>query len=236
MGSVRTLPNGALIAAVITMTFCGLCLAPGTVGLPDASHVFKMAASLSFLVTAWLAGARHSAYGVILFVGLVCSSFGDYFLLSGGDGRFLAGLVAFLLAHITYCVAYIVRGVRMRTFLPASVAMVIVAWAVIRWVWPHVPDELRMPVAAYSSVISVMVALAAGGVQRPGGVLILLGAVMFYISDIFVARQQFVSPGFANALLGLPLYFGGQAVLALSIALVNARAVKFTGLASPHDQ
>ena len=40
------------------------------------------------------------------------------------------------------------------------------------------------------------------------------GAVLFYVSDLFVARERFVTPGFVNKALGLPLYYGGQLLLA----------------------
>ena len=198
-------------------------------GFPLASKTFKMASSFSFLATAWFAGARYSSYGWILFAGLICSSFGDYFLLSPTDGRFLAGLISFFIAHVAYCVAYAVRGSRLPAAGATAAVMLVCSVFVVRWVWPHVPDDMKIPVVAYITVISAMVALAAGTLSKPGGRLILLGAVMFYISDIFVARQQFVAPGFVNALLGLPLYFGGQAVLALSVAWVNAGETATTG-------
>lgn len=219
---MKTIPSRALLAAGLTVAFCILCLLMSASGYSSASKLFKMAASFSFLATALLAGAHQSMYGRILLAGLVCSSFGDYFLLSGGDGRFLAGLVAFLVAHLAYCAAYAVRGLRLHGLIPSAVAIAFVGLLVIRWVWPHVPSDLQIPVAAYTVVIGIMVVLAGGTVSQPGGGLILLGAVMFYVSDIFVARQQFVSPGFENGLMGLPLYFTGQAILALSVAPVNA--------------
>jgi len=37
---------------------------------------------------------------------------------------------------------------------------------------------------------------------------------VFGISDLFVARQRFVSSGFVNAAVGLPAYFGAQLLLA----------------------
>jgi len=43
------------------------------------------------------------------------------------------------------------------------------------------------------------------------------GAGLFFVSDLFVARGRFVSPGKVNQLLGWPLDFAGQFLLALSI-------------------
>ena len=41
-----------------------------------------------------------------------------------------------------------------------------------------------------------------------------LGAALFIVSDVAVARQTFVQAAFANRLWGLPLYYGGQLLLA----------------------
>ena len=86
------------------------------------------------------------------------------------------------------------------------------------------PNVLTVPfaVVAYMAVISLMVALAAGTLGTRGGALIVAGAVLFYASDIFVARERFVKPGFDNTVLGLPLYYGGVTLLALSILATGA--------------
>ncbi len=46
----------------------------------------------------------------------------------------------------------------------------------------------------------------------------LAGAVSFYVSDLSVARDRFLAPGFSNRIWGLPLYYGGQPLLAWSVA------------------
>jgi hypothetical protein len=40
---------------------------------------------------------------------------------------------------------------------------------------------------------------------------------MFYVSDIFVARDRFVAPSPWNQRLGLPLYYTAQLALAFSV-------------------
>ena len=47
-------------------------------------------------------------------------------------------------------------------------------------------------------------------------------AVAFYLSDVSVARDRFVAPGFGNRIWGLPLYYAAQ----LLFALVDGLAVK----------
>jgi hypothetical protein len=49
--------------------------------------------------------------------------------------------------------------------------------------------------------------------------LVFCGAVCFYFSDIFVARDRFIANQFMNRLLGLPLYYLGQFLLAFSAGI-----------------
>ena len=60
-----------------------------------------------------------------------------------------------------------------------------------------------------------MVVLA-GGTMAATGLQLVIAAVMFAVSDIFVARDRFVSPSVVNRLWGLPLYYAAQLIFALS--------------------
>ena len=92
------------------------------------------------------------------------------------------------------------------------------AFAVHRWLRPHVPDSMRIPVQAYLVVIATMLAVSVAAAQGSGRWAIAVGAVAFAVSDLSVARGRFVAPGFSNAAWGLPLYFGAQLVLASSVS------------------
>jgi hypothetical protein len=43
------------------------------------------------------------------------------------------------------------------------------------------------------------------------------GAILFYVSDLAVARHRFIQRSFINRALGLPIYYLGQLLLALTI-------------------
>ena len=92
------------------------------------------------------------------------------------------------------------------------------AAAVVRWLWPHLSPTLKPAVAAYVIAISVMVILACGTITATGLQLV-VGAVLFAVSDVFVARERFATSAVANRLWGLPLYYLAQLVLALSVRL-----------------
>ena len=88
------------------------------------------------------------------------------------------------------------------------------AWRVYRWLVPGVPRQLKPAVGAYCVVITTMVAIAVGTTVATGDARVAIGAVMFFVSDLSVARDKFVAPGFANRAWGLPLYYAAQLVLA----------------------
>ena len=79
---------------------------------------------------------------------------------------------------------------------------------------------MRRPVWLYVVAISTMMAMAAGACAVDGNWLIPLGALLFLLSDLAVARDRFITPGFINRAWGLPMYFCGQVLLAGSVAYV----------------
>ena len=179
--------------------------------------IAKPLASTGFLLTAVASGCFDSTYGLWVFIGLALSFLGDVFLIPKAKASFLAGLVFFLLGHVAYIVAFVVRGQDWASTGGALVVLVVLAVVVGRWLLPHV-GSMRVPVLAYIAVITLMITTAAGTYAYSAHNLLLGGALMFYLSDLSVARDRFIKDVFANRIWGLPLYYGGQILLALSVA------------------
>lgn len=175
--------------------------------------VSKLLASTGFVWVAWSAGARDTPHGLIMLVGLVLGWIGDAFLLSKRSLWFLSGLVAFLLGHLAYVVAFVARGWSPPIALGALLILLVPAALVARWLGPKL-GRMKTPVWAYIAVISAMLATAVATWSAVGSAGLLVGAVLFYISDLCVARERFVESGFVNKLVGLPTYYGGQLLLA----------------------
>jgi uncharacterized membrane protein YhhN len=184
---------------------------------PTLAAIAKLTASTGFFTLALLQGAMASGYGRMLLTGLVCSWLGDAFLIDRTESMFLWGLAAFLFAHLAYVVAFSLRAINRRRTVTAGVVAGTVSVLVTGWLGPYVTDAMWMPVCTYVAVISVMVATAFGMHAAGGTWFIPLGATLFYISDLSVAVGQFVQPDFPNYVWGLPLYFAGQTLLALSV-------------------
>lgn len=207
---------------IMPIVFSLVCLAALLVAERFESQagrwIAKPLASVGFIATALAAGATSSRYGTTVLVALVLGFLGDALLIPAASAAFLAGLASFLLGHLAFAVAFVVRGVEPSLVLGASVLLAVPAALAWRWLAPHVPAKMRAPVIAYIGVISVMVAAAAGTLRSAGGASVLIGAMMFFVSDLAVARQRFVERTFWNKTWGLPLYYGGQLVLAATVA------------------
>ena len=79
-------------------------------GLPAPAAAMKAIASSAFIALAIRSGAWSSMFGRLILLGLALSWCGDMFLVGDSRVAFLAGLTAFLLAHLAYVSAFIKHG------------------------------------------------------------------------------------------------------------------------------
>ncbi|MBM4396842.1 MAG: lysoplasmalogenase [Deltaproteobacteria bacterium] len=188
-------------------------------GLRAGVAVAKPVASTGFLALALVSGALDSAYGRAVLVGLILSFAGDVLLIPKARAAFLGGLASFLLAHVAYVVAFAGLGLDLGDLGWVAGPLAIAAAGVGWWLVPRLPRPMVGPVLAYILAVSVMLG-AAFLVGGPDARVLPIraGALLFYVSDLSVARDRFVAPGFVNRAWGLPTYYAGQVLLALSIA------------------
>jgi uncharacterized membrane protein YhhN len=180
--------------------------------------ITKPLAAVGYLLLALACGALDTTYGTLILIGLVLSFFGDVFLIpEGSPNAFRVGILSFLLGHVAYTIAFVGRGLDLRASAVAAVIVVVTAVIVLRWLRPHVGADMRIPVHAYVVVISGMLVCAVGTSVTSYRPDILLGALLFYLSDLAVARDRFVKPGPWNRTWGLPSYFVGQLILAAGV-------------------
>lgn len=208
------------IALIIAcMSFVGLLLLAERREAQSLIWLAKPAASLTFVLLAVI-GAGSSSFAIFIIIGLTLCLLGDVFLISKASAAFLAGMGAFALGHCAYIAAFLAVGAG--ATLPeliAGAAMMALTGLVLQRLWPYL-GTFRWPVAGYCGVISIMVATAFAA--SPEGAVapywpLAAGAVGFAVSDIAVARDQFLKSDFINRLWGLPLYYAAQILIASSV-------------------
>lgn len=185
---------------------------------------FKTSLSCLFIITALLQPHPLPQYFYPLLVGLIFCLGGDVFLALPQERMFLFGLVSFLLGHVCYVLCFFyVAELNSWTWVGSGIALG-VSGIVFFWLRPHLGTML-LPVIAYIVIITAMVSgaftvLGDTALRSTGRLMVVFGAASFYVSDLFVARDRFLEPGFVNRLIGLPLYFGGQFLLAFSVGQI----------------
>lgn len=159
-------------------------------------------------------GRFESRFKAWLLIALACSLVGDVALMF--PGYFIPGLVAFLLAHLSY-IALLKQGqawFASRRALIATLGFGAAMYAVL-WVG-GLPPALRAPVAAYVVVITLMAAQAIGRavvLRDPAAWGVAIGAGFFMLSDTLLALNRFVAPLPLAPLWVLGSYYAAQILI-----------------------
>lgn len=186
-------------------------------------YLFKPIATITVIIIASLSlfkEGTHNHYSTLILVGLLFSLGGDMALMWPKNLKaFRLGLASFLLAHIVYTVAFFSIGVAsVSDWLPIIIIILVsgVFFKVIR----SGLEKMMVPVIAYIIIITLMVASAiifngTEGIGVTSGLLVLAGAILFYISDLILAANRFWNPWQYNR-ISLAFYYSGQLLIALS--------------------
>jgi uncharacterized membrane protein YhhN len=187
--------------------------------------ITKSILSLLFVIAALIQPRSIPAYYDYLLMGLLFCLIGDVCLALPQKKAFMAGLVAFLVGHVFYIFSFL-SLTQIYYWISAWLFIIFCISALIFiWLRPHL-NSMLIPVLFYILVITVMASGAwavfwKSSFQISGKLFILLGALCFYLSDVFVARNKFVREEYRNRLLGLPLYYAGQFLFAFSVGLLK---------------
>jgi uncharacterized membrane protein YhhN len=184
----------------------------------------KTTLSSLFILAALVQPHPTPIYYQFLLAGLIFSLGGDVCLALSHKQAFPLGLLSFLIGHLFYILAFFhVSQLNLWTWI-GSLVGVFVSGTVYFWLKPHL-GSMKIPVLIYLVVITVMVAgawsvLGDSGLNQSGRVMVIVGGLSFYFSDVFVARDRFLQRKFLNKLIGLPTYYLGQFLLAFSVGML----------------
>ncbi len=174
-------------------------------------YIFKPLTMVFIITIALLAKDPPSRkYKLVIIAGLVFSIIGDICLMLPVD-LFIAGLVSFLVAQLIYTYAFR-SGRPFRLKLLAILPFAIYGVIIFVILFPGL-NGMAVPVAAYIIVIMTMAWQAWDqwdDVRGRWALLAFIGAVLFVISDTFLALNKFGEPFMAARGLTLITYFSAQ--------------------------
>jgi len=194
-----------------------LATATSALGLLEWHRWFKPLALLLVIgmVAAQLrAGAGTGRRPALLLAGLALSLAGDCLLMF--EGFFIAGLVAFLLAHVCY-IALFRQGLPWFPSRKALFATLGAGAAMYAFLFGSLGSVLKVAVAAYVVVIAAMAAQAIGRaavLRDRASLAVAAGAVLFMVSDSLLAINRFALPLPLAQLWVLGTYYAAQILIA----------------------
>jgi alkenylglycerophosphocholine/alkenylglycerophosphoethanolamine hydrolase len=182
----------------------------------------------------WLTlGAGLSGALLWFGIGILFSLTGDIALLFI-DRLFMPGLAAFLLAHAAYLVGFntpfpqTLGGWAIGITIVVGLSAVRVLRRIVVGIRSQGQTRMVIPVVVYGAVITLMLLSALLTLFRPDwqsnpALLVSLGGFLFYLSDIILAWNKFVTPIKNGRMLNIGIYHLAQ------IAIIVGAALQFGG-------
>ena len=162
-------------------------------------YIFKPAIVLVLLIFFWAnSNALDKNLRLIIASALLFSLAGDILLMfvDRSPNYFLSGLVAFLLAHLMYVIAFLKH--RNKTANPFGFMILLILYALgLFYLLKDGLNDMLIPVIIYMLVIlsmSTSALLRHGNVPKLSYTLVFLGAILFMISDSILALNKFYEP------------------------------------------
>ncbi len=195
---------------------------------PSGEYIFKPALMISlavyfytlikeqFAITGRQWGNKQDKF---ILAALIFSCLGDIALMF--KGGFLPGLGSFLIAHIFYIFAFLQDNqgfiFSKKDRMHWGILVVLFGMGLMGYLLPYL-GQMQIPVGIYSTIILVMLLTALNrwkNVSSPSFQWILLGAVLFVLSDSMIAISRFVALFPLSGILIMVTYAIGQYLIVM---------------------
>lgn len=177
------------------------------------SLLLKWLAIASLAVLVWQ--QRQSWQETLLVVALCFHSVGDVLLDWDRTKLFLPAVGTFMVGHALYLVTFWPSRMALSALPVAKQTLVgtlvLYGIAMAAFIIPHLPKNMLAMVAVYMFVILAMAFVATCANFRNPWVIV--GALLYVLSDSLIAVNTFVRPLGAAAHLIWPLYYAGQLLI-----------------------
>ncbi|MCF6807746.1 lysoplasmalogenase [Thiotrichales bacterium 19S9-12] len=176
-------------------------------------YIFKPLTMVLIILAVFLSNPVWNLFTYLIIFGLAFSLVGDVFLMLPRD-RFIQGLVAFLVAHVLYILAFSLKFTDFHFWL--LVPLCIYGAVIFTYLYSALED-FKLPVLIYVCIILTMIWFACAWYLDKGPLTIVIGVLLFGLSDSILAIDRFkVSFKLAQGLI-LSTYFIAQYLIAGSL-------------------
>jgi uncharacterized membrane protein YhhN len=215
-----------LILFFIVLAADIFAIATGNNDLRWGTKIFIVPSLVGWLISSLHVVKPHLYKWVV--AALIFSWSGDVLLMLEPENSifFILGLVSFLIAHICYIDFFqlVKKREKVKTNWLLTLPVLIYYLALIILLFPRL-GNLKLPVVIYGAVISSMLAFALHMqliTNKAAGTKMMLGAILFIISDSVLAFNKFYQP-FAGAGIVIMLTYAFAQLLIVSGVITYIR-------------
>ncbi|HJS17440.1 MAG TPA: lysoplasmalogenase [Anaerolineales bacterium] len=213
-----------LLWPILALIFAGLAALAVQKNIPWLERLARPAVIICLFI--WLVLENGLQANVLWFgVGLLFSLAGDILLMISLERRFLVGLAAFLMTHICYIIGF---NEQLISFTVWSFVLLFFIFLngirilrrIVGAIRAAEQNRLVYPVILYGLLVSLMLYAAMSTIFDPAwstgaAFFVSAGAFLFYMSDLFLAWNKFVTPiGNIRILNSLTYHLGQISLIA----------------------
>ena len=186
-----------------------------------ASLLFVICGLVNLLYARKSCAWKNAKYMILMCIGLFFAMLGDIFLIE----FFIVGALLFAVGHVFFLIAFFFVSKFNIRDLVVMVCIFVPALLLIL-LYPHFNFEgMQALVIVYALIISVMLGKAISNVfareNRFINMLIALGALLFFLSDVMLLFNVFGGAPYVLDVLCIALYYPAEFLLAFSILIVG---------------
>lgn len=136
---------------------------------------------------------KRSFQDKLMLIAFFFSMLGDTFLMFRGEKYFMFGLASFLITHLFYIFVFSRNWLKRNFF--ARISLLLFSVIMLYIIQHNISNSLLIPIVIYMVTITIMGICAS---ERNTNIesyrLVLIGAILFIVSDSLIAIDKFVAP------------------------------------------
>ena len=156
-----------------------------------------------------------------MFLGFFFSLSGDTFLMFNGEKYFMFGLGSFLITHIFYIFTFSRNWLKTNTL--ARISFIGFSLIMLFLLKNNVGNSLIIPIVIYMITITIMaISASERNTNSESFRMVLLGAILFLLSDSLIAIDKFIVPISFQTFLIMGTYVLAQYLIAIGFLKRNS--------------
>lgn len=188
----------------------------------EDTYRFWLATAAKLILTTTLAAClwgnalqSFSLVKLLFALGMTCAIAGDFFLqyIQKDNRKFVTGIFFFAATHLCYLSAlHLLYPARWRHLIPLAVCVgiVLVLKMIGRWDTSAADPWLSIYTVLVAATAAKGFTMLVSGSLPAGGLVLALGCIFFFLSDVVLGIWNYQKSHIALADLNWLLYFGGQ--------------------------